>query len=611
MAKLTDPDSLSIIVNGAATTEEISINTGAKTIELRVAGNLDDTSPGKTSGVTGRCLYSRLKEEWLANATLRRFRFPIQMIFEGSFIITNGWTLANQQSRDLVRDAGFNEAASGTIRACMISLGDMDDPGSDLAYYINTQSFVAATTDYDKTGELNENVNITGATSYFKTFLREQGKVYSEYALLQELGISSITFQAYSFPLVNSPDLKIVESDVNIDANAPYTGMSINYLKGIGFTTWANATIYPANSVVQTAAGRWFFTASGGTSNGTDADLAGGSDAGITWVTYFGEEQIGATYYAGNRIVEANGGTDNQVHEFLSRQLRQIGDINDDTGIPAGQDNYGTVNGAVARLLSSYEGDTLILAPGVILRNFDANSTNNIDHQVIDADSGGLDSDGVPQVFTRVSFPFVSAGTFVFASNIVDEPDVDTVYTVYFDYVTRTVSTAVAVTSAAGSNGTLDYTASPGLLDFLQNGDYVRISGFATAANNGLWQITGAPAANTVTATKQNGAVVVNEAAGQSVTIDENPFESPGAIVVNDNSGTPMDGQVDSAAIGWDFDYTNNAQGGRTPNTDAACTIVALALDGATWTSAAFTITAASGINVPVNPQDELNYVNP
>lgn len=611
MPKLTDPDSLTLAVNTSPTTQEVSIDTGGKTIELRVAGNLDDTAPGKTSGVTGRCLYSFLKEEWLVNSTLRRFRFPIQMIFEGSFIVTNGWTFFNQQSRDLIRDAGFNEVAASNIYACMISLGDMDDPGADLAYYIQTQSFTASTNDYDKTGELNENVAITGFTSYFKTFLREQGKTYAEYALLQELGINSITFQAYSFPLTNGPDLKITASDNTIDTTSPYNGMEINYIKGIGFTTWANSTVYPANSVVQSSGGRWFFTSAGGTSSGNDSNLTGGSDSGVTWVTYFGEEQIGTLYYAFNREVDANGGTDIQAHEFMSRQLRQTGDINDNTGIPSGQDAYGTVNGQVARLLSSYVGDTLLLAPGVVLRNFNSNSTNNINHQPITVDSGGLDGDGVPLVFTTVAFPFVSAGNFVFATNIVDEPNNETVYTVYFDYITTTTSTAIAITGASGSTATFDYSASAGLLNFLQNGDYIRVSGFANAVNNGLWLLTGAPSANTFPATKQNGATVVNETAGPSVTVLENPFESPGAVIVNDNSSTPLDGEVTASSIPFDFDYTNNNQGGRTPGTDAFCTLVAIALNGATWTSSSFTITAATGINVPVNPNDELNYVNP
>ncbi|RLA60694.1 MAG: hypothetical protein DRQ89_12480, partial [Epsilonproteobacteria bacterium] len=239
MAKLTDPDSYSIAVNATATTEEVEIQTGTLTVELRVAGNLDDTAPGKTSGATAKSVYSFLKEEWLTNATLRRFKFPIKMIFEGSFIWTNGWAPQGAQTRDLFRDAGFEEQVSGNVNACMISLGAIDAPGSDLAYYTQAAGFTSSTTDYDKTGEVNENIDITGLTTYQKSFLREQGKLYGEYALLAEQGLSVIGFQAYSFPLTNGNDAKVTETDGNIDTQAPYTSMEINYIKGTGFTSAA------------------------------------------------------------------------------------------------------------------------------------------------------------------------------------------------------------------------------------------------------------------------------------------------------------------------------------------------------------------------------------
>lgn len=608
MAKLTDPDSLSVAVNTTATTEEVEIQTGAKTIEFRIAGNLDDTAPGKTSGLTGKCAYSFLKEEWLANPTLRRFRFPIKMIFEGSFIWVNGWAPANQQTRDLLRDAGFEEQVSGKKNACNISLGSMNDSASDLGYYIQTQSHTAPPTDYDKTGELNENIDITAATTYLKAFLREQGKTYSEYELLTEQGLASLTFQAYSFPLVNSIDQKINESDANIDTNAPYTGMEINYLKGSGFTTWANSTVYPAGAVVQSLTGRWFFTALGGTSNGTDV----GNDTGVTdWVAYAGEFQIGSLYYAGNRVINANGGTDIQAYNFMQRQLRLTTSINSDTVTPVAQGGFGLVNGEVAQLLGSYEGDTLILAPGVVLTNFNTNSTNNINHQTINVDTGGLDSNDVPLSVTRRAFPFKAAGNFVFSDNFVAEPDIDTVYTVYFDWITEDISTGIALTGASGATATLDWTADAGILNHLTNGDYINVAGFTgTTTNNGLYLVTGTPSANTVTVTKQDGVTVVNETAGNSVTVHLNPFESPGAIIVDNDAGTDLDAQITAKTIAWDFDYTNNNQGGRTPNTPAPCTIVAISKDGAEWAEASFTISAATGLNIPVNGNDERNYEN-
>lgn len=48
-----------------------------------------------------------------------------------------------------------------------------------------------------------------------------------------------------------------------------------------------------------------------------------------------------------------------------------------------------------------------------------------------------------------------------------------------------------------------------------------------------------------------------------------------GAITVNDKDGNPIEGAITAAAIAFTFDYTGNVQGGRTPDEDAAVTVVA------------------------------------
>ena len=386
--------------------------------------------------------------------------------------------------------------------------------------------------------------------------------------------------------------------------------MEVNYIKGQLFET-AAAQAYVLGDVVQDGAGRWAFCSSAGTLDASGAaDYTANGGTG-TFVAYFGEELIGSTYYAFNREIDAATGTEVEAHELAQYRLRQAGDINDDTGITVGQDAYGTVNGKVARKLSTFIGDNLFLEPGVVLRNFDANSTNRIKHQPITVDTNGLDVDDVPLVFTTVAFPFVAAGSFVFSQNLVDQPDVDTVYTVYFDWITQDVSTGIAITGTTGSDATIDWTADAGILDHLSNGDYLYMTGFTAAGDNGLWQITGSPSTNTVTATKQDAGTVADEAASNSITANLNPFESPLATIVKDDGGTDMDGQITAGTIAWDFDYTNNIQGGRTPNADAPCTLVAIAKDGAEWILASFTITEGTGINVPVNANDERNYENP
>lgn len=634
MAKITDPTSLSFSVNGTpGTTQEVYIDTGLKTIQLRSAGNLDDTSPGKTSGVTAKALYSALKEEWLDgtfdggatdfSATLRRFKFPLKMIFEGSFIWVNGWAPADVQTRDLFRDAGFQEGVSGDIYSCLISLGAMDDAALDQAYYTQAAGVAAPTVlIYDKTGELNENVDITGNTTYLKSFLREEGKLFSEYNLLLEQGLSAISFQAYSFPLSNGEDLKrtlLGLTDAFIQgANAPYNGMAIDYLEGTGFTTLADV-LYPADAVVQDSTGRWFHTVLGGTSNGGGTVVG---DTGVTdWVSYFGEEQIGADWYAFNRIVNANGGTDLQTYGFMQSSLKLATTINDlgaSFSITADQGITTDVIGQVAPLLGFYVGDTLKPAGGVLLRGFDTNSTNSIVHSPIDVDSPlGLDSEGVPTATTEVPFPFVAAGNFNFSANLDAATNAETFYTVYFSYITRTTTVGgLAITGASGTTAVIDVSGETGILDHLASGDYIYLTGFSTnSTNDGLYitnEATGDTTADEVSVTKQDGVTIIDDAVGDTIQVDQNPFESPGAVIVKDNAGpTDMSSTITAATIGWDFDYTNNVQGGRTPDTDAPIRVVAQALDGAEWIDATHTITKATGQNIAINANDERNYSNP
>ena len=109
--------------------------------------------------------------------------------------------------------------------------------------------------------------------------------------------------------------------------------------------------------------------------------------------------------------------------------------------------------------------------------------------------------------------------------------------------------------------------------------------------------------------THQAGTTLVTETA--TVTVLENPFESPGAVIVKDNSNVDISGQITAASIAWDFNYTNNNQGGRTAGTPAPIKVVAQALDGAEWVEVSHTIGASTGQSIAVNANDERNYSNP
>jgi hypothetical protein len=614
VTKIVDPDQL----NQAT---EVVFDKTNKTIQLLVAGNLNDTAPGRTSGVTGQAVYSFCKEEWLTDATLNELKFPFDPIFEQKLVLTAGWSWEDAQSVDLLRDVGWAQV-DGAEFAGLQSLGNFS-AGTEQAYYQQVAGFDAtadaSVADFDKTGEINEAVQVVGAggtpdySGFLKVFLRAQGKTYAQGELVVDQALSAVDYRFYGVPLTNANDITdgsgAPESDANIDSQSPYTGMTVDYLKGAGFTQAAQ-TSYSIGDVVRDGVGRWAFCTGAGTITGGEGGAWASFTGTATWEAFAGEVQIGASYYAFNRIIDGNGGTTKEIYEWAQRQLRKTTDINDDTLGSPNQNGNGAQYGRIANSLAYFVGDVLHSADGVAITNFDANYTNNIRQHDITVDGGGLDAEGLPVTSTQRNYPFVAAGNLVFSQNLVDEADVDTLYKMFFEYSVRETATDVALTSSSGPTTTMTSTTID--LSGWAAGEFMYVQGFtANPTNNGMYYATGTPSANSIDLVKVDGITVVDATAGDTVTLDHDPFDSPDAIVVQDNSTTDITGQITAGTIAFDFDYTNNAQGGRTPNSPADVAVIATGIGGARWGVGYFQITAATGLNFPVNVADELVYSNP
>ncbi len=515
MAKLIDPDQLNQGV-------EVVINTTAKTIQLVEAGNLSNTSPGATSGATLQALYSFLKEEWKNDVNLNKFKFPLRMFTKTDGIFINDWAFADATSRYLIRDGGWTEGSQ--TYAGIISLGNFDSD-TDQAYYQQVQGYAAnvITRNFNKTGNLNEAIPISGSTSYLKSFLRIQGKLYSEYDLLNEQGIAELEPVLYRLPLSNTTDLKINQTDAAVST----ASINLSFLKGVGFTTYANTTVYPAASVVYDPTnGRWYYTNTGGTSNGATRTL----DSGVTdWALYDGQVQIGANWYAYNRIISGSAQySDRVIYNWAQWRLRTTGSINDQLTPTVNQRYTGVVSGSVAELLLEYVGDTLITKPGLYIYNFDSNSTNNIRFRDITVDGGGVNTlTFLPETTTERSYPFVAAGSFNFSSNLVAEPDVDTKYAVYFTSTpTGSFDSANAVLVRDNSGNILSGSITAASIPFTFDYDF-NTQGGRTAQSD-------APVS--IVAQGLNGATwvlttyTITRTTGQSVTInaeDERNYSNP------------------------------------------------------------------------------------
>lgn len=270
MAKLTDPDSLTYIVNGTPTSENIRIDTTTKTIRLVAGGSLV-----AKDGLTGQCLFSKLKEIIKASATLISVVLPVrEMIHDESMELINGWTFYDSTTIKMVRDCGVAYVnTSGAITAmfaCFTSLGSLPSGASDIAtaiYYTLSSATDASTATFthvntDTTFGVNELVQIyrdddgDGVTSegsdfdyrsYAKLFLRPAGYTYDE-ASNTDIGYPSLTYKKYNFPLTSSVDAGVTVDDTTLDA---YTGMSITWYSAAQSASLGTNGPYDYHLVIQ------------------------------------------------------------------------------------------------------------------------------------------------------------------------------------------------------------------------------------------------------------------------------------------------------------------------------------------------------------------------
>jgi len=297
------------------------------------------------------------------------------------------------------------------------------------------------------------------------------GKIYQE-ANLISAGKTALGNFVFSFPLANSTDGKITETDANIDALAIYTGMSMTFY-----------------STPQSKGG-----------------LVGGP-------------------YNFGIIIDGNNGTNIQVHEWVQRQLRKLTDIDADGDVAIGRSIglMGRFNGDLYEVGSGNGGLTFPVNPdgggsGVFVENLNAASDNSTQF---------YDNTG-----TLRAKPESIAVTIDFNQIAID--DVATEYDLFFDRTIRTnvtdfVLSSGGVLTSAGSS--LPNNAESGVGSYMRISG---LTG-ADAPMNGVYQITveTTPGASW-TVVRYDGATIV-AVASTTVEIDQNCVDTPDGIIVNTN----------------------------------------------------------------------------
>lgn len=310
---ITDPDYLR---DGT----EIFISTTNKTIQLSAAGYLSAAGDGPSL----QCVYSKTKELWKSNSEYIKYPFPLLAITEEKFEIQNGWNWADVTTKQLIRTGGWavKDVNGNTVEEWtgVVTLGNIDGTGQ--IYYTQT-SAASAGTNFVLTGPINQAVQIFSSgtfnyRSYLQLYVREYAKSYDT-VNLDNIGVDTMTYQVYRFPIANGSDIKVTHIDAVVTSASPYSAMSIQWLAS-------------PQSV-----------------------------------------QIGTNSYNFNVIINANNGTAEQIYEFVQMKLRSSNDI--DAGSAT---HYGNVSDEMLYFV----GDTLYTQRtgnnGVYISNFQSIDTNRL-----------------------------------------------------------------------------------------------------------------------------------------------------------------------------------------------------------------------------------------
>ena len=542
MAKITNKADLVVGSN-------LIIDEANRTIGLLEAGSLV-----YKDGVAWQILYSKLIDLW-TTAAYQDSPFPLNAIdaVSGQYQIGtdgqnfSGWTFANTNTRNALRDAGwseFDDAGNLTQEyAGFIGLGSLN-AGAQPYYQLSP---LDASADFPFADQFNVGIQVFGDINngnfdnrtFAKTFCREFGKQYSS-SSLADTGVSETGAKKVNFLISNADDLKIQAPDA-VMTSAPYDLITVD-----------------------------FYTISQ-------------------------QRDIGGTLYDFNVIINGNNANLEDIYTKVQYLLRQDTNINS-----AG--TAGTKIGKINSELLSFVGNTLVTSTAVYIDNIQTQDNNRIEFN----DAAGI---------TRAN-PFVATGIIEFNENL--QNDSSASYWMFYRYTVRTTPSNIVSATVSGRNVVFTTTSGTTNLPPVSVNQYVNITGFSDNSRlNGVYRITSVTDQTTggIEAYKislPDKAPLTNESStAGTISFEENPNNSPDAIIVEDASGTPITGTISGANnVIFSYDYDNNSQGNRITGQGGAAVIVkAIGFDTAQFVETTGSITRTTGQTFSLISALERNFL--
>lgn len=560
------------------------------------------------------------------NEAIRSYNYVTTGPFSAEIAITG--------SNTITRSDGGSWITDGYLKGGKITIVSSDQPGNVGTWTISSlTSTVLVVTGTPLTNDADD-LTFTSAVNnrnILNLFLRirdgdTNGKTYSA-ATLPDIGVSEVDNKVFRFPLSNATDLKISATDATISGNSPYNQIAIRYFDQ-AFTKDVDG-VAPRSFGIVIDVG----TLSGvdGVSNGTTTFTT--AEAGIPGTTYDGgtltiHEGVDAGIHT---IVSASGGsitlgsaltgsennlsftlqratpvsaTAEQIYEKVQYFLRQASDIDSTDQTVVGNTSSG---------LLRFVGDTLEAGQsiptnpngggsGVIIEGFSSNDTNRLTF---------YDNSAVAR-----TYPFVAAGSITFNANL--QNDAQSYYWMFYQYTVRTIPTNAVTATASGRNVTFTTTSGAVNLPVVVAGQYIAVNNFPEASKvNGIYRITTYTDQTTggfvgYKVSVPDGNPITTASSGADANFDENPIDSPDALIVQNNSGTDIKGLISAqSSVSFDYDYDNNAQGERVAGQGSAAVIIrAIGFDTAQFVETTGTITRNTGLNFSLVASLERNYSN-
>jgi len=548
MAKIIDPD---LLADGSTDngSTEVFINTTSKTIKLNETGDLS------SDGLTIKALYSFLKEEWRNDPqtkNLAAFDFPMNPITDEFFEFVNGWTLLDAAAIQLIRDGGFLvRNTSGSVIEHYAGIRTIGTVEADDQVYYNQGN---GASDFVYLGPVNEVVQIiddpNGDGSYADGY--DRSSVFQIF--LREQGQ---IYSQSSLAAIGATDLLAPKvfafalntgADLKIEAEDSAISGSSPYSQ-ITIKYFSQAFTKDVDSTTDRNFG---IVIDVGTHSGVD----GSTTAGGTTLTSAEGGIVGATY-AGGTVV---------IHE----------------GANAGTYNISGTPGATSVVITSTFASAVSNQSFTLYRAVPVSAT-------------------AEEIYEKVQYA------------LRQDADIDATTDSVIGKTTDELLRFVGDTLVCGGS----FPTNPN-----GGGSGVLIEGFQSADTNRITFTDNLGVARTypfvAVLTLNFGANLVSDASAKywvyftTLPGAGNDFNEAGAIIVDDNDGNPMTGDISGqAAVQLSFNYDANVQGGRSSGTDADVTVVGIGLTTGQYVKATGTIARSTTNSVSLVAALERNYANP